>query len=187
MKFQPVTCAAGVGFPLASVAASCNATHISLESIRQTLGLFPIAIDSKQYGLLSQVFTPSATASFTEQPIQGLGNITLFLTRSLAGLTSQHELSSLYINQTASDRATSTNYLQGNFFGEGDAAGQYFLSFGYYQDELVRVSDPGCVEQWRVQNRLLVPRVCLYDQAQCPNAHLISLKGTIGNSSVLGS
>ena len=118
--------------------------------IQQTLGLFPIAIDLKQFDLLDAVFAPNAVANFTGHSVSvGLPAIKTYLSNGLAGLASQHNLGTLYINQTGSDTATSYNWLQGSFFGTGAAINQSFSDFGYYQDDMVKSNG-----RWLVKNRV---------------------------------
>lgn len=126
-----------------------------ITSIQQTLSLFPVAIDSKQYGLLDQVFTPTASVAFTPTEVpSGLSNIQAWLENVLKDLTSHHHLGGLQINQTNPCEATAINYLQGSFFGQGPAAGQIFFDFGYYEDQLVKDGGAGS-NKWLVQSRVL--------------------------------
>lgn len=118
--------------------------------IQQTLGLFPIAIDLKHFDLLDAVFAPDAVANFTGHSVSvGLPAIKTYLGNGLAGLASQHNLGTLYINQTGSHTATSYNWLQGTFFGTGAAENQSFSDFGYYEDDMVRSNS-----RWLVQSRV---------------------------------
>lgn len=118
--------------------------------IQQTLGLFPVAIDLKQFDLLDAVFTPSAVANFTGHSVSvGIPAIKTYLSNGLAGLVSQHNLGTLYINKTGSDLATSYNWLQGTFFGTGAASDQSFSDFGYYKDDMVKSNG-----RWLIQNRV---------------------------------
>lgn len=127
-----------------------NPSADDVTGIQQTLGLFPIAIDLKQFDLLDAVFTPDAVANFTGHSISvGIPAIKDYLSNGLAGLASQHNLGTLYINKTGADTATSYNWLQGSFFGTGAASNQSFSDFGYYKDDMVK-SDG----RWLVQNRI---------------------------------
>ena len=147
---------------LALFSASCSCltptqyallNHPSAEDhtgIQQTLGLFPLAIDLKQFDLLDAVFAANATANFTGHSVSvGVPAIKSYLSKGLTGLASQHNLGTLYINMTASDKATSYNWLQGSFFGTGNAVNQSFSDFGYYKDDLVKSHG-----RWLIQNRI---------------------------------
>ena len=119
-------------------------------AIQQTLALFPLAIDLKQFDLLDAVFAPDAVANFTGHSVSvGLPAIKTYLSAGLAGLASQHNLGTLYINQTGSDTATSYNWLQGTFFGTGVAANRSYSDFGYYQDDVVKSQG-----RWLVKKRV---------------------------------
>ena len=146
---------------LAAVQCSClTPTEYALSNtpsaadvtgIQQTLGLFSVAIDLKQFDLLGAVFAPNATANFTGHSVSvGLPAITSYLTRGLTGLKTQHDLGTLYINMTGPATATSYNWLQGTFFGTGSASGQTLSNFGYYKDDLVKSRG-----RWLIQNRVL--------------------------------
>ena len=146
---------------LAAVQCSCitpteyalfnNPSAGDVTGIQQTLGLFPVAIDLKQFDLLGAVFAPNATANFTGHSVSiGVPAITSYLIRGLTGLKTQHDLGTLYINMTGPGTATSYNWLQGTFFGTGSADGQVLSYFGYYKDDLIRTRG-----RWLVQNRLL--------------------------------
>ena len=118
-------------------------------AIQQTLGLFPIAIDQNQFDLLDAVFSPNATANFgSPTRLVGIPAIRSSLILGLTGLVSQHHLGTLYINMTGPHHATSYSWLQGTFFGTGDATGQTFSFFGYYRDHQVRSQG-----RWYVQDR----------------------------------
>jgi hypothetical protein len=123
-------------------------TADEITAIQQTLNLFSIAIDTKQYHLLNSVFTSDAT--FTDFST-GRDNIISKLETSLKDITSQHALSNLHVNMTGPGQATTINYLQGAFFGQGDLAGQIYENFGYYQDQL-RLQWGGT---WLIHNKTL--------------------------------
>lgn len=126
-----------------------NPSAEDVTGIQQSLGLFAVAIDLKQFDLLDVVFSANATANFTgHSVIVGVSTIKAYLSKGLAGLKSQHNLGSLYINMTGPDKATSYNWLHGTFFGTGNASGQTFSNFGYYKDDLVRTRG-----HWYIQNR----------------------------------
>ena len=62
MVFRPIQCSrlAPAGHALIN-----NPSAEAFTGIQQTFGLFPIAIDLKQFDLLNAVFVPNATANFT--------------------------------------------------------------------------------------------------------------------------
>lgn len=126
-----------------------------LASVQQTLNLFPIAIDNKNFSILNQVFTTDAFAAFQpDQPQYSLQNITGWLELFLSNVTSHHSLGGLYVTQENPCEATAISYLQGSFFGRGPATGQMYQSFGYYQDQLFKNGGIGS-DSWLVVNRTL--------------------------------
>ncbi len=138
------------------------------EQIHQTLHTYPLAIDSKDYGLLSEVFTSDAFANYTGDlsNMTGLAAITAGLAASVANVDSQHLLGTTVIQIAANGTvANSTTYFQASLFGKPYAVGEVLYLYGYYKDVLVPVE-----QGWRINNRLLV--------FQGP--------GMVGNLSVLG-
>lgn len=69
-------------------------------SISQTLAKWPVAIDSKNYTLLSEVFTPNATLDIKlpTGPIYGLAAIKNWVNLSLNGTLMQHDLGTQHIS-----------------------------------------------------------------------------------------
>ena len=133
----------------AEYALGNNPSAEDVTGIQQTLGLFPVAIDQKQFDLLDAVFTTNATANFRGPSLLvGVPAIKRSLSKGLTGLISQHDLGTLYINMTEPDKAVSYNWLQGTFFGTGNSAGQTFSFFGYYRDHLVQSHG-----RWYIQDR----------------------------------
>ena len=127
-----------------------NPSANDLTRIQQTLGLFAVAIDLKEFDLLDAVFTPNAVANFTGHSVSiGVPAIKTYLSNGLAGLVSHHNLGTLYINKTGSDTATSYNWVQGSFFSARAASNQSFSDFGYYKDDMVESNG-----RWLVQNRV---------------------------------
>ena len=133
--------------------------------IQQTLGLFPVSIDLKQFDLLDAVFSVNATANFTGRSvIVGVPAIKSYLMEGLASLKSQHNLGTLYINMTGPFEATSYHWLQGTFFGaEQHISGQTFSNFGYYKDDLVKTRG-----RWFIQNRSVGAFVSVLSSSMAP-------------------
>ena len=161
MVFLALRAASAARAPAAcnDFAAVEDPLHPSAEvitSIQQTLALFPLAIDTRTWGLLSNVFTETAQVNFTAAPgdqPSGLPAIITWLQGFLNDVTSHHDLGGLHINQTNNCQAMSRQYLAGHFFGQGDLTGQDYLNYGWYDDELVK--EGGASNVWRVQSRVL--------------------------------
>ena len=116
--------------------------------IQQTLNLFPLSVDSKNYTMLADIFTHDARADFVLFPAgYGLPAIVAALSKSLAGLKSQHSFTTQVITLQNETDASAVTYLQGNFF----LTGQVLNNYGKYVDDLTFVQDVG----WRVRNRTL--------------------------------
>jgi len=138
------------------------------EQIHQALHTYPLAIDSKDFGLLSAVFTPNAFANYTGalSNMTGLAAIQAGLAASVVSVDSQHLLGTTTIQiDNNGTVANSTTYFQASLFGKPYSVGEVLYLYGYYQDQLVQVGNG-----WRIDNRLLV--------FQGP--------GMVGNLSVLG-
>ncbi|CAF9934532.1 hypothetical protein IMSHALPRED_009746 [Imshaugia aleurites] len=124
------------------------------ESIHQTIHTYPLAIDSKDFALLSKVFTPDATANYTGDlsNLNGLPAIQTGLAASVATVYSQHLLGTTVID-IHSDRidANSTTYFQASLFGNPYSIGSVVYLYGFYADTLEKG-----VEGWRISRRQLV-------------------------------
>ena len=137
------------------------ATLTTWEQIHQTLNLYPHAIDRKDFGLLSSVFTPQAFANYTGPlaNLTSLSAISTGLAASVAHVDSQHLLGTTVIDiDTDGKKANSTQYFQASLFGQGDARGQVVYLYGYYADELTKVQNGGTAmgSDWRISSRYLV-------------------------------
>ena len=124
------------------------------EQIHQTIDTYPLAIDRKDFGLLSQVFTPTAFANYTGplSNLTGLPAIQSGLAASVATVGSQHLLGTTVIDiHPSGSTANSTTYFQASLFGLGKALGQVVYLYGYYADDLVRMKG-----KWLIDSRELV-------------------------------
>lgn len=107
-------------------------------AIRQVLNTYPLAIDSKDFSLLSQVFASDAVANYSA-PLNILTPLTTIATTleaSLAPVTTQHALTTQLINITSATTANSTTYYTASHFGKGIYEGQLVYAYGKYLDEL---------------------------------------------------
>lgn len=124
-------------------------------TIQQTLYLFSIAVDTKNYALLNDIFTPTATANFStpsSQNISGLAAITALLSKGLTGVVSQHSLTTLAVDFQSPTLANSTQYLTTTFLGQGNLTGQVYVNYGSYKDRL-ELQNGG---KWLINHRDLV-------------------------------
>lgn len=137
------------------------------EQVHQTIHIYPLAIDRKNFPLLRGAFTPNAFANYTGplSSLTGLQAIEATLTASVANVLSQHLPGTIVIDIHKDQKsANSTAYFRASLFGTGNSMGQVVYLYGYHADKLVPTK-PG----WRIDNR---PPVF-----QGP---------TIGNTSLLG-
>ena len=124
-------------------------------SIQRTLYLFSIAVDTKDYDLFDNIFTPDITANFTlpgTTAITSLSQLKSSLGGLLKGLISQHSLSNLIVDFTSPTTANATQYLVGSFLGQGNLTGEVYTNYGKYVDTLELQSSGG----WLVSHRQLV-------------------------------
>ena len=138
-----------------AVTSSKASQAAAIVSIQQTLALFPIAVDTKNYNLFSSVFTPNVSANFSmpgTQNIHGIPDLTAGLSKGLKGLVSQHSLSTLSATFESNTSANSVQYLLGTFFGQGNLTGQVSSNYGTYFDSLL-LQDDG---RWLVNKRTFV-------------------------------
>lgn len=137
-----------------SLCATLALTLTPWETIHQTLHTYPLAIDSKDFALLSSVFTPTATANYTGplSNLTGLPAIQAGLAASVAHLFSQHLLGTTVVDIHGEKGANSTTYFQATLFGNPYSVGSVVYLYGYYADDLVESGG----DKWLISKRTLV-------------------------------
>ena len=129
----------------------CAATATELQ-IRNKLSLYAIAVDTKDFGLLTNFFTEKAVANYSAPPpndvYHGLPAIQEFLRVSVKDFVSQHAISSTVIDMTNEATPNSTTYVVASFLGQGNLTGQSLAIYGKYTDQWVY--DSG---SWKTKNR----------------------------------
>lgn len=137
-----------------------NAQHaqdpIALDQIRNTLGLYPLALDGKNFGALDRVFTPDAIANYSTPifVLKGLSAIQARIEAVLVKVGTQHSYGTQVIEiGSGGCEAKAVTYFTATHFGRGVYLGEVYYAYGQYQDSLVRVSEEG---EWRVKERNLV-------------------------------
>lgn len=75
------------------------AVTTAIVSLQQTLALYPLAIDGKNFSALSGVFAPNVVANYSAplNVIYGLEAVEATLQAALAPVTSQHALSTFSV------------------------------------------------------------------------------------------
>lgn len=120
-------------------------------AIADLLALYCTALDTKDWPLLEQVFTPDAVCDYgaTGGP-HGLAEITETISRTLAATDSTQHLIGNVTAEVSGDTAVASAYLQAQHVRSGAEGGQTYLIGGRYDDELARTADG-----WRITRRTL--------------------------------
>ncbi|KAL4806826.1 hypothetical protein BDV18DRAFT_159995 [Aspergillus unguis] len=141
---------------------STQITDIS-NTIRNTLALYPLAIDGKNFTALSSIFAPAATANYSAplNVLAPLSGIQSALANSLACVSTQHSLGTQAIDVLSGRYARSVTYYTASHFGISPGMkSQVATAHGQYQDLWERVDfDERGVRTggvWRVVHRNLV-------------------------------
>ena len=113
--------------PASFAAASLPQGSSAQLQIHNTLALYPLAIDSKNFAALSQVFTCDIVANYSAplNVIAGLSNVQTVLNQSLHYVTTQHSFATQIIDVLAGGREAKTlTYFTATHFGQGAFVGQ---------------------------------------------------------------
>ncbi|KAJ5107001.1 hypothetical protein N7456_003676 [Penicillium angulare] len=126
----------------------------TIEAIRNTLAIYPFAIDGKNFDALSKVFTSNAVANYSAplNVLTPLSSIQSVLKESLACVTTQHLYGTQWIDVQSPTTAQSVTYFRAAHFGKGDTEGQVLYAYGQYQDNWERQ----LLGTWRIVHRNLV-------------------------------
>lgn len=134
----------------------------SIEAIRQVIALYAFAIDGRNWGALSKVFTENARANYSDPigVVVGLQNIINALEPGLLNFAStQHFMGTQYIDICSLTTAVSVTYFQASHFfvpytGIQNTinGSQVFIDKSQYQDTWARQTDG----TWKITNRNLL-------------------------------
>lgn len=140
--------------PTLAAMAPSTVDPISVEAIRQTLALYPLAIDGKNFGALDLVFATNAVANYSApiNVLTPLSTIQSGLESSLTPVTTQHAYGTQLIDILSFDSAFSVTYYTATHFGKGPYVGETVTAFGQYQDVWARQKDLS----WKITHRNLV-------------------------------
>jgi hypothetical protein len=117
-------------------------------AIIDTVNRYATALDSREWALLDEVFTPDAVADFGAGPLQGRESIRRLVRRMLGGSgPSQHLLTGHRV-ELDGDAARCVCRVRAFSAGVGPTAGRSHELFGEYRDRLVRTPDG-----WRIARR----------------------------------
>ena len=137
----------------------------SIEAIRQTLAIYALAIDGRNFEALRKVFTTNTRANYSD-PIGVLNGVQAIIDTLPPGLTAfastQHFLGTQYIDICSLTTAVSVTYFQASHFfvpytGIGNTinGSQVLIDKAQYQDTWARQRDG----TWKITNRNLVRMV----------------------------
>jgi hypothetical protein len=147
---------------------------IATESIRQTLALYALAIDGRNFEILRKVFTTNTRANYSD-PIGVLNGVQAIIDTLPPGLnnfaSTQHHLGTQLIHVCGLTSAVSVTYFQASHFfvpytGVGNPVNnsKVLIDRSQYQDTWARQWDG----TWKITNRNLVRMVsaalCICDQ-----------------------
>ena len=120
-------------------------------AIADLMALYCTALDSKDWRLLEQVFTPDAVCDYGATGVpHGLDEITETVSRTLAPTDATQHLLGNVTAEVTGDTAVASAYLQAQHVRAGAEGGDTYLIGGRYDDELAR-TDAG----WRITRRTL--------------------------------
>ncbi|KAK3170332.1 hypothetical protein OEA41_009719 [Lepraria neglecta] len=113
--------------------------------ILNTLSLYPLAIDGKNFSALTLVFTNDIIANYSPPigVVSGLSNVNAVLQESLAPVDTQHSYGTQAVKLMGEAQARSLSYFTASQFGRGEY---------YGEDTWVKVSD----DEWKINTRNLV-------------------------------
>ena len=135
---------------------------VTIETIRQTLALYPFAVDGKNWASLARIFSIDARANYSDPlgVLSGVDQIISVLSQSLSlFISTQHLYGTQYIEVCDAKSAVSVTYFRAAHFFAPFVSGttavnttEILWAYGQYQDTWARQGDG----TWRISNRNLV-------------------------------
>lgn len=148
-------------------------------AIRNTLALYPLAVDGKNFAAFSEIFTRDVYTNYSA-PLNVLTPLSVLeatIKASLAPVTTQHQYGTQLIDLLYGDltprsesgcegptQAVSVSYFTATHFGKGAYEGQSLIAYGQYQDSWVKNVSAGT---WRIAVRNLVYMVSGVLPSEC--------------------
>ncbi|CAK4033252.1 Hypothetical predicted protein [Lecanosticta acicola] len=132
---------------------------LDYQAIRNTLARYCIALDTKDFTLLHQVFTQDVDADYPFSKHNSVESLATAIENRLKPITSQHALTTQMISIAEDGKtASATTYFNGIHFGQGKWKGKEVTAWGKYVDELVLTGEkdeavPGASGRWLVSKR----------------------------------
>lgn len=122
-------------------------------AIIDTVNRYATALDSRDWALLDEVFTPDAVGDFGAGPLSGRETLRNLVRRTLAGGGPSQHLLANHCVALDGDTARCVCQVRAFSAGAGAAAGRSFELLGEYRDQLVRTPDG-----WRIARREMMIR-----------------------------
>lgn len=137
---------------------------VAIEAIKNTLALYPLAIDGKDFSALSLVFSTDAVANYSAplNVLAPLSTIESVLEASLAAVATQHSYGTQVVQMFGPCVARTVTYFRAAHFGVGVYEGEVVYAYGQYRDVLVLLE-----EGWRIRDRTLAYMVCVSLAVAC--------------------
>ncbi|KAI9814060.1 MAG: hypothetical protein M1827_003524 [Pycnora praestabilis] len=121
-------------------------------AIYQVLAKYPLAVDSKNFAALSDVFTSDVSANYGEGTVySGLSDLEYGIAYSFNGTTTQHSLTTYSVQSISASAASTVQYFIATIFGTGAWQGQAAMAYGQFDDTWVKTNG-----SWLIDNRNLV-------------------------------
>ena len=120
--------------PASYAAASLPADSTVQLQIHNTLALYPLAVDGKNFAALNRIFTCDVVANYSAplNVIIGLYSLQAVLNESLSYVITQHSLATQVIDVLKGGRAAkSVTYFTATHFGQGNYIGQVLFNECY--------------------------------------------------------
>ena len=178
-------------FHLANTVLTYPATHLQAFTdvqIHDKISLYSIALDTKNFALLSEVLTVDTVANYGLPPpnalVHGLAENQKVLKASIDGYVTQETISTTVVDFIDKDSPNSTAYLVANYFGKGNLTGQLLSVYGKYEDQWAFEGG-----SWKIKNRTLSFFVSVKGMTFDEGRHLLTRldkgPGTIGNLAIM--
>lgn len=119
-----------------------------VHEIQQTLLKYPVALDSRCFGLLEEVFTPDARIAIPGMPVCDRAGFAAALSAGLAHFDATHHMVNAPLLQLDGEHARARSYLVAQHVINAAAPAPWVLVGAWYDDELRR-TEAG----WRITAR----------------------------------
>ncbi|KAF2774256.1 hypothetical protein EJ03DRAFT_322849 [Teratosphaeria nubilosa] len=134
---------------------------LDYQAIRNTISLYCIALDTKDFSLLHQVFTEDVEAVYSIRTATGVDAIAGAIEKRLSPVSFHHTLGTQIIEIATDGKAAKAHtYFTGVHFGKGKWEGKEVTAWGTYVDDLVLIDGPaarnvlsGASGQWLIKRR----------------------------------